>query len=375
MKCKKEGKFLKFEIDGKLAQFDLSTGECWRYYNKKWNPVKSLNKYFTNIPIENVLEELKDDNIAYAKLINKISTYYNECSNMGTFLERLRRHSNLENYFPLNIDVDIHIHNPTSYYPKDILKILSKHDIHLLTPFEDIVEYDESLCFNVLRYIDSKYGKDENDFHLVSVFVLGGYTKNIFCSFSNMVRKYNYEYKSLIDYLFWYLPRYENIMFMDAVVMLSDYLKMKTTILPEGKKFEKYPKFLKSVHDITTISYNNYKKKYKEELFEQRIDKNLEYSYGAYMVKYPESTDEIKEEGSQLVHCVSSYIDDVIDGKTSIVFLREKANPDKPLVTIEIRDGALNQVRGYYNREPNENEVEFLKKYAKNKKLIYKRYN
>ena len=157
--------------------------------------------------------------------------------------------------------------------------------------------------------------------------------------------------------------------------MLSDYLKMKTTILPEGKKFEKYPKFLKSVHDITTISYNNYKKKYKEELFEQRIDKNLEYSYGAYMVKYPESTDEIKEEGSQLVHCVSSYIDDVIDGKTSIVFLREKANPDKPLVTIEIRDGALNQVRGYYNREPNENEVEFLKKYAKNKKLIYKRYN
>ena len=56
MKCKKEGKFLKFEIDGKLAQFDLSTGECWRYYNKKWNPVKSLNKYFTNIPIENVLE-------------------------------------------------------------------------------------------------------------------------------------------------------------------------------------------------------------------------------------------------------------------------------------------------------------------------------
>jgi len=71
---------------------------------------------------------------------------------------------------------------------------------------------------------------------------------------------------------------------------------------------------------------------------------------------------EIAEEGKKLKHCVGGYAERHILGKLAILFLRDAANPEKPLVTIEMSGKKLIQLHGY-NNDRNE-KVEPRVKYA-----------
>ena len=50
-------------------------------------------------------------------------------------------------------------------------------------------------------------------------------------------------------------------------------------------------------------------------------------------------------------NCLASYIDKVIDGKCHILFLREKNNPDKSLVTVEVVNGHVVQAKRRFNND------------------------
>ena len=60
---------------------------------------------------------------------------------------------------------------------------------------------------------------------------------------------------------------------------------------------------------------------------------------------------------------MASYIDRVIDGVCDIVFLRDRYNPDKSIVTVEVRDNKVVQARRAYNADPSEEELFVLKRY------------
>jgi hypothetical protein len=62
-------------------------------------------------------------------------------------------------------------------------------------------------------------------------------------------------------------------------------------------------------------------------------------------------------EGKSMGHCVGDYCDDVKFGGTTIYSLRSKE--DRPLVTIEIEDGLLRQIKGRQNSAP----IEKYRKY------------
>ena len=373
MECYKEKKFIVFEDSERgSAKFDLSTSECWRFYNGKWRPVKSLNSYFKNIDSDDIVGGLSKTEPAYGKFLNSIKGKYYSCSNVGTFLNRLHELSHLENYHLLDIKVTNDIAKPTSFYPKDILRIFSKHKKFTVTSMlENLVEKHGDIILNILRYADSKWGDDEDDFIFVTS-MLDGWSSRCVQRYIRLVTEFNYEYKSLINYALWHIPRYENMSYVDAMVYLSDYAYMKTEM---GVKFDKYPKFLRSVHDITLLGYEKLKIIYDELSYKETIDDSLEYEDGKYMIVYPKDTTEIKLEGSNLSHCVASYIKDVIDGKTRILFLRKKENPDESLVTIEIKGSDIIQARGYLNRDPIDAEKEFLLKYVKKMGLNYTELN
>lgn len=112
------------------------------------------------------------------------------------------------------------------------------------------------------------------------------------------------------------------------------------------------PKDLRSAHDHTTAARCMLEGE-KAERNLQRRTKNLERRYGfqteRYFIRPPYSASEIVAEGKALRHCVGGYADRHISGKLAILFLRSRANPDRPLCTIEMRGTELGQIHGYRN--------------------------
>lgn len=66
-------------------------------------------------------------------------------------------------------------------------------------------------------------------------------------------------------------------------------------------------------------------------------------------IRLPEKVEELKKEGEALHHCVGTYIDKVINGETTIFFIRRTAEPEKPYYTLEWKDNAVAQCRGFRN--------------------------
>lgn len=66
----------------------------------------------------------------------------------------------------------------------------------------------------------------------------------------------------------------------------------------------------------------------------------------------PKRASDIVNEGSTLHHCVSTYVDRHASGTTTIVFIRDSEEPNKPLYTMEFCKKEIVQIRAKYNQNP-----------------------
>lgn len=101
--------------------------------------------------------------------------------------------------------------------------------------------------------------------------------------------------------------------------------------------------------------------------------KDLEYSDDKYTIFHPLTGDEIIDEGRELKHCVGSYVSNVVDGSTSIFFIRKISEKEKPFFTLELKDGVVRQVHGKCNCGTStvDDLDDFVTKWAKEKNLKY----
>ena len=187
---------------------------------------------------------------------------------------------------------------------------------------------------------------------------INDYNLNIdsFCSF--LLRAYNVEGLTLGD--------------LFSTSHYNDYLKMEKAIKHnQMRKMNKYPSHFLSQFHILKKEYNAFKKEYDNALFKEQCDnfRYLEKKYKKYQIVVPEKINEIENEADELHHCVRTYIDRVIDGRTLICFLRDNENVDKPLVTIEVKNGEVTQAYGIYDGKPEEDAIETMRKWAHEKKL------
>lgn len=74
----------------------------------------------------------------------------------------------------------------------------------------------------------------------------------------------------------------------------------------------------------------------------------------------PKQTDDLIAEGQALHHCVGTYIERVAAKKCLIVFVRRVEEPKKPYVTVEVRDGKIEQIHGDHNSDPTEEVKKFV---------------
>lgn len=129
-----------------------------------------------------------------------------------------------------------------------------------------------------------------------------------------------------------------------------------------------FPRELKKAHDFyCTFSIPNNLKLYNGAIQKLYLSQNSFYSFSDqdFFIRLPECVQEICNEGAQLHHCVQTYIKPYIRRECILLFLREKAYPDKPLCTVEIRNGKIRQVRGFDNMPPSPSVQNFLKRYER----------
>lgn len=406
----KHGKHLVFERNGKKAIFDFTDMEFKRpLKNGELKPFAGTQAFFRNLSVSDVANGFK--NPAYAELIRKVNRAgYHRYRNFASVFARLPKYKHLESYLVLEIPFDqaSTFNQPVSIYTRDVIAFMKESGITFNTSrWEQQYLKHKSLISKVVTHIRKRHYLDLEVYRMFYAIVVG-YNFEKFVKLvspqatepewettwgetSLVETGYGCEYKTLFDYLVM-IDRTEACSFDSALGYYYDYLSMmrkmersKTIgIMRQTNpnldvntvgwvgygRIEKYPKYLRTRHDIVAKNYRAYAEKCDEENFKRCVNKGYEYSWGKYKMVVPRLSEDIRNEGTTLHHCVASYVKRVLDGTTQIVFMREDVN--ESLVTVEIRANAIVQARGYNNRSVTDEEVKWLKTYARAKNLNYK---
>lgn len=216
----------------------------------------------------------------------------------------------------------------------------------------------------------------------VEVFSLLRRTYSLKMAFS-MIEKIESLKGKKISSLYYYPWSHEpSIRELSAINVYRDYLSMVNQ-LNEGASlrphFEKIED-IQDMHDSLLEIFNAKKDEAMNNAFKKRIDnwKKFEYEGKDFTVVVPTKATDLAKEGFELHHCVKSYIGRVIDGVTNIVFIRKKEDTNTPFFTVEItNDNTIQQVHGFGNRNADTEEgmTEFVKEWAKKKKLNISNFN
>ncbi len=187
---------------------------------------------------------------------------------------------------------------------------------------------------------------------------------------TNLVEEHKYDKGRLLEYVLEDMPRQgfllcRNNFDSEYITPLVDYVEMCSNM--KLNDYEKYPKSIKMAHDIAQMHYMVAKIRIETKKFEKAsaAAKKLEFEHGQYKIVAPTTPMDISNEGTKLNHCVASYIPRIVKGETLIMFMRDKHDETKPLITVEVRDRRVHQAKGAYNKHPDKTQREFLDKYEK----------
>lgn len=246
------------------------------------------------------------------------------------------------------------VYDNIKYISGELKVNFNKTESEWLDLIEELKQYEEDLEF---YKIDYKYSYCRNGSLLSTI--LEFYT-------SNYNLQENYTLSKLINYVVNETINQGYTSIRDFLRELRDYLSMCKGL---GVKPTLYSSYLKQTHDITSRNYQIKVESEKEEIFSGRYKDFKPYKTDEYIVIAPKETKDLQEEGSRLNHCVASYIKRVIDGQCLIFFLRKQDKQEESLITLEVKDNAIVQVKGSHNRRPSDEERKALEEFANDRKL------
>lgn len=367
MKIYKEKQFLIFDFeDGKTVKYDFATKTC---IGKKGKPVNNLCSQLRGLTIDELCDCCVDEQ--YGKFLRFVkrngAEYGCEISNIGTVLDRVPRFSKFEQIFSAGIEdiVDSNFDYGINDIPKSLIKICKGHNITLSNQFLEFYKKNPDAYF--LAYNLEYISLNDDDIYTIlnchgSVREQCGWywTYRNYSRFVKLINEYGYNAKALLVYLD-HLKTFEAINGMDFLLReLEDYATMMKEISP---KFDKYPRHFLTTHKIAARNYNRLKHEFDEKKFKNRINPEMEHTFEKFCFIYPKCIQDIKDESVQMSNCVSSYVQNVIDGHCDILFLRYKDSPDKSLVTIEVRNNKIVQALQKYNHPLTNEQQEIVNKW------------
>lgn len=159
--------------------------------------------------------------------------------------------------------------------------------------------------------------------------------------------------------------------------MYLDYLQnAKKLGLDLKNKRYLFPKNLKIEHDKVC----NEVKILEQELMNKKITKRFKklqkniFKNKKYIIIPASSVEDLIDESKQQNNCVRTYTERYADGNCDIYFMRNIDNPEKSLVTVEVRENKIVQKRTKNNEKTTTEQDKFLKKWEEtvlNKKINY----
>lgn len=370
MKIYKEKQFLIFDFeDGKTVKYDFATKTC---IGKKGKPVNNLCTQLRGLTINQLCDYCVDKQYGkFLKFVKRNCSDY-EVTNIGTVLDRVPRFARFEQIFSAGIEdiIDSDFSYSINDIPKSLIKLCRSHNIKLSNQFLKL--YKKNQDAYLLAYNLEYTSLNDTDLYQIlsnstSVRVQDGagywnYHYEYVSVIDKLINEFGYNAKPLFMYID-YCKTYEAIDGMNYLLNeIYDYASMMSKISP---KFDKYPRHFLTTHKIAVRNYNRLKEEFDELEFKKRINKEMEKTFGRYCFIYPESTQAIKDEAVSQNNCVASYIKSVLNGNCDILFLRTKENPDKSLVTIEVRNGKIVQARQRFNDPVDSEQQEAIDKWNK----------
>ena len=397
----KEGSKLRFETlddfnDVNVYYYDFNGNKFLNAKEKEISKNTIQSKLGGMEALEKGAENSEDkESIKYYEFLKRanllINTLNNTCtSNIASILSYLKRDDfkALEKFYLLGIELALF--GERKYLKENLFKLnkdgIKKDRIPFIkelienskaekrTTPEFILFINDDKNFYLLKRAIEKHYLNSEDIEGAERFVRCVLNRK---SFRELVNEFHYDEESLMDYLMYDLVQFDEFDYgnfgnYDNVIdTLRDYFSMYS-LVKDIKKIEKYPKFLKSKHNIIQKITRDISRDGKSELINPAIErsqqkiKKYEFSDKKFCLIVPTTREEIIKEGIDLNHCVASYISKILDNKTNIAFIRYKDRPDESLLTIEIKDKNIIQLKGYLNRIYTEEELKFAEKAIKN---------
>ena len=177
---------------------------------------------------------------------------------------------------------------------------------------------------------------------------------------------------------------YQCIERAEAMQLWADYLVLaKKAGYDLKNKNVKFPESLRMEHDICSFVASKMDNEYNEGEFLAKSHENAKFNYSLKTSKLfvvaPTAPEQVINEGMSLHHCVTNYVNAIIEGRSIVMFIRNEDEPDEPFYTAEIliKGGAptITQIKGKLNLDPDvttkdgKRVSEFVKKWAAFKHL------
>ena len=127
---------------------------------------------------------------------------------------------------------------------------------------------------------------------------------------------------------------------------------------------------LKREHDIAARNCRNKRDEIISRDMQENCERMKKYNYteGVYFVRAITSHDDLLDEANQQHNCVASYGRRIANGSSYIYVMREVANPEKSLITIELSPNGktIRQKFLAYNRPiHNKSQSDFIERWLK----------
>lgn len=231
--------------------------------------------------------------------------------------------------------------------------------------FEDIYKIDKKyipfIRDNNLTYQEVKLLKvyPKEDIETIKYFSEKVYLRE---SIIEIIDKYKIDLKYLREYID--LQSKEE----EIIYEYFDYIKFASELKLNLKdKKILYPKNLIEEHDklfleIKTLKDPNINVKLKAISDYLSLNK---YEDEKYIIYPANSIEDLIEESEMQHNCVRTYVDDVANNKTEIYFLRKKENPNESFVTVEVHNNKVIQAKTKYNKTPEKEILDLLKRWEK----------
>lgn len=171
------------------------------------------------------------------------------------------------------------------------------------------------------------------------------YNSEAMADLHHLITHFNLKVPRLMIYLH-YLNEVERIDVIELLGSYESYLRAELAKC-DGKrnKMFKYPNHFKSTFYVQQEVLRRERELANYDLSDDAVaNQHLEYADDDFMIIVPKSPEDIQEEGRQQKHCIAqAYLNHIACGDTVCVFMRRTSEPDKSLITIEVRNGVIRQ--------------------------------